>query len=524
MHGRRRKLFLAVFAIAFGSLLLRGLALYRYEPKTSDAYLWGAFHVHSTFSDGLSPIEEIARAAREARVDFVMLSDHGPPHAEATTLEKTLEGVRFIGGSEVALPDGHLIVSDIDELPLYTLPPYPPEAVADVARWGGMSIVTYPEDPVYGWGYWNEGFVPDGIEILNVTSYFRAGSPWRKLSWALFSLFNPRYYISGFEAPTFALEKWDRLLERGEVHGFYANNAHGGFPLTEKRTIAVPSYRTALGYVGLGVDRRHREAPEEAIRRGEFFSLVRAAGEPERFEFLEKGGSLDVRLEGAPPGARIDVKRNGEVMASTKSGELRFETSEAGAYRAEVYLEHHPLLGSDVPWILSNAIFLGPRPSPAPEKAFPCGEVDPLPLSELRLEKDDESSGAIELSASGGLKLSYHLSQQTPERVDRWVALSYRKEMDLSSYRGVHIEGSSPSTMRYWIEVRAGDEGHYASVELSPGGASVDVPWERFYPTLGEKRAIPLRAIDALFITVNTSSSRTGFSTELSLDAIGFCR
>jgi hypothetical protein len=50
------------------------------------------------------------------------------------------------------------------------------------------------------------------------------------------------------------------------------------------------------------------------------------------------------------------------------------------------------------------------------------------------------------------------------------------------------------------------------------------MPWNRFYPTLGSKRAIPLASIDALFVTVNTSSSRTGFSAEMTLDSLGFCR
>jgi hypothetical protein len=195
------------------------------------------------------------------------------------------------------------------ELPLYTLPPFPPDAVSDAAAWGGMSVVTYPEDPVYRWGYWGEDLAPDGIEIVNVTSYFRGRSLRQKLAWAFFSLFNHNYYISGFEAPTEALARWDELLSRGPVHGFYAANAHGGFPLTEERTIGIPSYRTAMGYVGLAVDPRYRDAPEEAVRRGEFFSLVRAAGEPRRFEFTEDAGALvgEARIGGG--GRRTDLKR-----------------------------------------------------------------------------------------------------------------------------------------------------------------------------------------------------------------------
>jgi len=111
-----------------------------------------------------------------------------------------------------------------------------PHAVADIDAWGGFSILTYPEDPTHRWQYWEEDFAPDGIEIINVTSYFRASSIWKRLDWALFSIFNRYYYISGFTAPEYALERWDELLRRAPVWGFYAANAHGGFPVTEELT------------------------------------------------------------------------------------------------------------------------------------------------------------------------------------------------------------------------------------------------------------------------------------------------
>jgi hypothetical protein len=518
-----RRAVAVALVVVLGVLLARGLFLTRYRPEASDSYVYGAFHVHSTLSDGLLSLEEIAKEAKAARVGFVMLSDHGAPHPEAAMVKRTIDGVRIIGGSEVGLPDGHLIVSDLRELPLYTLPPFPPDAVRDVAAWGGLSVVTYPEDPAYRWSYWREDLAPDGIEIVNVTSYFRKSSLWQKLSWAFFSLFNRNYYISGFEAPTEALAKWDDLLSRGRVSGFYAANAHGGFPLTEERTIGIPSYRTALGYVGLAVDPRYREAPEEAIRRGEFFSLVRAAGEPVRFEFRKTAGDVVVILDSATAGARIDLKRNGEVAGSTKERELRLPSPGPGVYRVEVYLESHPLLAEDVPWILSNPIFVGSPEAPAKADPLDCGAVVPIALAELGLEMDDESEATIERQASGALKLSYRLSQKTPEKIDRWVALALRKPMDLSSYRGIEIRGGAPSPMRYWVEVRSGDDGHYASVLLPTSGTAV-IPWERFYPTLGEKRPIPLASVDALFVTVNTSSSRTGFSSELTLESLGFCR
>jgi hypothetical protein len=272
------------------------------------------------------------------------------------------------------------------------------------------------------------------------------------------------------------------------------------------------------------VDRRHEAAPEEAVRRGEFFALVRAAGEPDRFEIVEEDGAVRVTLETAVESARIDLKLNGEAIESSRTGSIAHEVRESGVYRAEVYLESHPLLADDVPWILSKPLLLGIGPRLVPPPGLECASVDEVSLEELRLEHDDESRGTIGIDESGALKLDYELSRATPEKVDRWVALALRKELDLSSYAGIYLAGSAPSPMRYWIEIRSGTDEHYASVKVVPGGGAVVVPWKRFYPTLGERREIPLSTIDSLFVTANTSNSQTGFAAELEIETLGFCR
>ena len=520
----RRRLSILI-GLVFSLILLRGLFLIGYEPARSDSYIWGAFHVHSTLSDGLAPLEEIARQAREARVYFVFLSDHGPPHPKAALLNETVGGVRFIGGSEVGLPEGHLIVSDVASLPNYHLPPFPPDAAAEARAWGGFSVLTYPEDPTERWLYWEEDFVPDGIEIINVTSYFRASSHWTKLAWAVFSLFNRFYYISSFEPPTYALERWDALLERGDVFAVFAANAHGGFPLTEDLTIGVPSYETAMGFVGLGIEPRFKDAPEEAIRQGKFFAIVRGAGEPRRFAFTrsDKDDTLrvivDVDVDGLAP--RLVLKRNGAVVAETEEGELVHPAREPGIYRAEVYLRDHKLLDPSVPWILSNAIRVDADPVLAASLELQCDAVDAIDLEEFAVEKDDASTASLE----GSLELSYHLSQATPDDVNHWVALAHRKPFDLSDYRGIYLEAASPEAMRYWLELRAGDRSYYASFKLEGNGVdSVTIPWRKFYAMFGGHEEIPLSEIDALFIIVNTANSRTGFSSELRLQKLGACR
>jgi hypothetical protein len=518
-----------------------GIPLVTYAPPVSDRYLWGAMHVHSSFSDGRASIEEVARAAARSRVDFVMLSDHGAPHRDAALVDDTVDGVRLIGGSEVALPEGNLVVSDVDTLSRFKLPAYPPDAIADVRGWGGIAIIAHPDDPAHRWTYWEHDLLPDGLEVLDVTSQFRESSAFAKLRWAWFSLFSSYYSIRGFLPPTRTLDRWDELLERGPVWGFYAVNAHGGFPLSETgRDVAIPfpSYETVFSYLGLGVERRevYEHDPMRAIRRGEFFMVVRGAGEPEKFVFRAAGdkppgsfvppdSALHVEVEAPGLSPRIVLKREGETITETTQAELDFEASN-GVYRVEVYLEEHPLLGSGVPWILSNPIFVGMSYPPVAVEELTCSEIEPLALEGLNLEKDDESSGTIEFLEGGRVKLFYRLSLATPEVPDRWVAFALRKPLDLSAYRGLVLEADVSRPMRFWIELRSAERRHHASIKLDKGPNRVTVPWTRFYNAMSGTREPPpaLGELDALFLTVNPVNSYTGFRRGLDVTTFGGCR
>ncbi|HXV61104.1 MAG TPA: hypothetical protein VEK15_10450, partial [Vicinamibacteria bacterium] len=335
---------------------------------------------------------------------------------------------------------------------------------------------------------------------------------------------NRYYYIEAFTSPSYALRRWDELLTRGPVVGFYAANAHGGFAITDETTVPLPSYETAFTYAGLGISPAHRDSPEEAIRRGEFFSLVRAAGEPQKFEITRDGDRIRVVVQTASLSPRIDLKRNGIVVASAESAELAMDAKTPGVYRAEVYLPEHPLLSPEVPWILSNPLFVGVEFSPARAHESSCTSFTPLPLEDVTLEKDDESTGSLTSRESGELELDYELSRATPKKIDRWVALALRRRIDLSRFKAIYLEAESGDAMRYWLELRAGERGHYASFKLKPGVVNrITLPWSRFYSTTGVRSIPKLWELDALFVTVNTSNSRTGFRSQMTLKTLGGC-
>jgi hypothetical protein len=140
------------------------------------------------------------------------------------------------------------------------------------------------------------------------------------------------------------------------------------------------------------------------------------------------------------------------------------------------------------------------------------------------VEKDDESSASYVFSLEGGTFM-YTLSQATPKKIDRWVALAWRRPMDLSGLAGFYIDADSADTMRYQVEIRSGEESYYASFKLYPEKDNkIVVPFSHFYATFRGREPIPLDAIDAFFITVNTWNSKTGFSSSIKIRKMGFCK
>jgi hypothetical protein len=134
----------------------------------------------------------------------------------------------------------------------------------------------------------------------------------------------------------------------------------------------------------MGISRRYASDPEVAVRGGDFFNCVRGAGEPERFEFSAHDGlrdfpsgsdvpissSLHVQVSAGKQTVRLVLKKDGAVVLEDVGDHLDLEDAGAGVYRVEVFLTAHPLLRADVPWVLSNPIFVGVVREPLPARHF----------------------------------------------------------------------------------------------------------------------------------------------------------
>jgi hypothetical protein len=370
LRGKTIGLIVVVSLLGYVTL---GIHYALYRPVQSANYLWAVYHVHSTYSDGLKTPEEIAGQARLAGVSLVLLTDHGNPNFKSSALREEFNGVTVIGGSEARLPQGRLTFFGARDVPNTALATFPPEAMKQARGWGAFPVVAYSEDPLYGWRYWETDLVPGGIELSNMFTCVRSVSVYDKLALILFYPFSHYYFIKSVSFPAKSFAHWDALLQHGKIWSLVASDAHGGFRVGKFFTVSVPSYADVFSFAGLGIDKKYAAHPEQAVRNGDFFNCIRGAGEPQLFDFSASDAeaiytvgsnppeksTLHVNVEVAGLATRLILRRNGNVERQVDGGHLTVQGALAGIYRVEVYLLNHPLLPADVPWIVSNPIFVG---------------------------------------------------------------------------------------------------------------------------------------------------------------------
>jgi hypothetical protein len=108
-------------------------------PPPPTRELRGIWHVHTTRSDGRGSPTDVARAAKSAGVDFVVLTDHNP--AELATPARE-EGVLLVPGEESSTPFGHVV--DVGSRRALVDPEKVSAPVRAASDLGGLSIIAHP--------------------------------------------------------------------------------------------------------------------------------------------------------------------------------------------------------------------------------------------------------------------------------------------------------------------------------------------------------------------------------------------
>ncbi|HEY6548728.1 MAG TPA: CehA/McbA family metallohydrolase, partial [Vicinamibacteria bacterium] len=354
--------------------LSRPLAVTGAAPDDGFVRTPGIVHVHTTLSDGGGTPEEVIRAARAAGLRFLVITDHN--NLDAKPVEGYRDGVLVIVGTELSTTRGHILGLGIAD-PGYRFSGDAQDGLQDIRDLGGFAVAAHPESPredlrFSGWdlpGSW-------GVEIVNGDSEWRRAGPRLLLTAALYGI-NSRYaLLRSSTSPAPMLARWDALLASRDAPGLAGADAHSRIPLTKTRALRVPSYEAlfsmqrnyALLEAPLSGDfETDRGAVLDALRRGRLYVGLDAQALADGFGFVVEAGAVRATMGDAaapsagmkfraggraPEGARVVLLRDGKPVAEGASP-LEGDIPGPGVYRVEVRLE-----GADLPWILSNPIYV----------------------------------------------------------------------------------------------------------------------------------------------------------------------
>ena len=545
MIRRRRLRLLLVPAVAILVALWVGSALvWRPPPLEGEAprdglvRVSGVVHVHTTLSDGTGTPERVEQAAREAGLSFLLITDHNTDAARSLSGHR--DGVLVLVGAEISTHQGHLLGLGMRPL---TFPPGVDarNALDDVHHLGGAAFVAHPTSPRddLAWRGWElEGSW--GMEVLSLASLWRQASWPALLGGGVAHPFDPvRALASGLDRPEAAIARWDALLRRRGAAGLAGVDAHG-FPSYDTL------FRVLRNYVLLdaplsGEAARDAAAVRGALTRGRSYMVLEALAPADGFFFHAVRGNetwqmgdtvapapdLLLRAGGRlPRGARIELYRNGERIAAGQ-GAIEMPARRPGAYRVEVRLA-----GSDVPWILSNPIYVYGAAEAivrAHRSVWPPAAPPPPALARTLDAFENGSALAAETDAGtwvdpevrvasertpGGTaaRLHFCLTRPRPDPSAVWGALVDRSRRDLSRDSGLVFDIRADGVYRIWIglwEERHGQPGGepdwwQSSVRTSTEWRRHAIPFERLYPAdTNVDRMLDLRRIVGLVFYID---------------------
>jgi hypothetical protein len=356
--------------------LAASFAEYPVVPPRAEGPRWlrGAYHVHTTRSDGRGTVEEVAAAAKAAGLHFVVLTDHNDfaPREPAF-----VDGVLLVPGVELSTNHGHLIAFGM-ERPLEGVRAWMEggEALAKVEQAGGTVVLAHPVQERNPWTHAEAARQARGFELYSADTFFRQAvrSPLSRLLPAVGASFGqPVHGVMTLVTPQ--PESTARLLELARERmrvALCAHDAHG-LPGYEHVFQALAMYlppEEGAGPEALPGDARAAAARvTKGLASGRAVCAFRALGEPEGFA-LE---GLDVERREARVGQVLTVR-----LPAHEAGTVRVEVGGAGRLRPDgvtVELVEEGAVQVEA-WVLGPGRFFGtewrPWVVPSPVRVLPA--------------------------------------------------------------------------------------------------------------------------------------------------------
>lgn len=527
----------------------------------------GAYHIHTTRSDGSGTPGEVAAAAARAGLQFVILTDHGDG-TRTPDAPSYRSGVLILDAVELNTTGGHYGAIGLPAAP-YPLAGTADAVIEDVRRLGGFGIAAHPGSPrpSLRWTAWDAAF--DGLEWINGDSEWR-DEPRLPVARALFTyLFRaPESMARLLDRPAEVLARWDALSATRRVMALAGIDAHAWLGYGQNTDpdaggwhLRLPGYeatfRTFSNHVVLDAPLSgHASADSaaliEALRRGRVYSVIDGLATPGGLSFNATSGSRqagigdDLPIDGdvlvhasvtAPPHTTIVLFKNGERVHEVTDAALEMNGgTDAAAYRVEAYVRNSPG-GPAVPWIVSNPIHAGIPPS-APSRAAEQapGFRIPARVAEATVEHGrndtsrlgDPPSDPLARRVAGEPPLAWTFALSPGTAAGQFAAVQIPIRGGLAAFDRVRFTVTSPKPLRAWVQLRApvGNTERWGSTFYADDEERIiDLPLRSFAPIgVTSSGQPPLDRVDSLLFVVDTLNFLPGASGSMVLSEIAFVR
>ncbi len=265
----------------------------RRVASTVRGLVGGAYHVHSAAShDASGAVEDIASAAHDAGLSFVVLTDHDAAPAPA----RLVGGVLVITATELSTPAGHLVALGLPRA--LTEEEREGDAPKAVAQLGGAAILAHPVQEKNPWRAWSPLPQVAGLELYSADTMLRDATraPFSRLlpaAGAYLTSTTHALYTLVDEQPEATARLLELSAESPKV-ALCAADAHGT-PDYEDLFRAMAMYSPSEGPLPADPERAAAWVISELVA-GRALCTFRALGDPAGF-----------RIDGVGPGRKAAV-------------------------------------------------------------------------------------------------------------------------------------------------------------------------------------------------------------------------
>ena len=343
----------------------------------------GVLHAHTALShDSRGTVDEIIAAARAARLNFLITTDHYTPRIYAEGIQGLVNSVLMIRGVEIGMGCTHgagLARRCGSLLAFGCRRPLIPDArtgwnwevvFKTIREQGGLSIIAHPRGLPRA-EYFNQA---DGMEIYDIADAMREhiiDAPRELLEFVLASAKYPEEFILPVvERMNWHLVQWDRVSRARRFVGVAGNDAHQSLAVLGRRIDPYDLIFRALNMHVLA----HSLTEENIIaglREGRCFVSFNLLGDAAGFQFrareistgmqravlgeeLKMKEGLVLEAQSPIPGA-LTLLRDGVPSRRDRGRLLRHGVDRPGVYRVEVSLR---VVDRWQPWIFANPIYI----------------------------------------------------------------------------------------------------------------------------------------------------------------------